>query len=370
MQVRYVNKALQRFDSTQVIPIQFVMFTLCVIIGSAVLYRDFERTTTEQAIKFVGGCLLTFFGVFLITSGRNRRDDEETLSEVSGVEETIGLHEQGPNQQVPHAGSARTSVSSRRSSRASRVSFVDALTRPVSLQRDSGVPSLRIPAATPSKSPLDSAPLLTNPWQEGPEEPEEQVGLRSTSNESVASVAVVTPVPEALSPPPLNSVPIPPTHATDASLTPRASVSARPNSRHYPDLLISPSPLSSTVSAVVKDTFRRHADSPLLHKSSLGRIRSSIRASLFMSDDDDDNDMPENDEVDLPPRLSYDAPENLGSTTPAASDTDSAGTNSMRRRARSLSHTLGELFKRKKKKENATDVEDGDDDVRGPSEPV
>ena len=37
MQVRYVNKALQRFDSTQVIPIQFVLFTLCVIIGSAVL---------------------------------------------------------------------------------------------------------------------------------------------------------------------------------------------------------------------------------------------------------------------------------------------------------------------------------------------
>ncbi|KAH6660786.1 magnesium transporter, partial [Truncatella angustata] len=65
MQVRYVNKALQRFDSTQVIPIQFVMFTLSVIIGSAILYRDFERTSAEQAIKFVGGCLLTFFGVFL-----------------------------------------------------------------------------------------------------------------------------------------------------------------------------------------------------------------------------------------------------------------------------------------------------------------
>ncbi|KAF3770165.1 DUF803-domain-containing protein, partial [Cryphonectria parasitica EP155] len=70
MQIRYVNKALQRFDSTQVIPIQFVSFTLCVIIGSAVLYRDFERTTPERAIKFIGGCFLTFFGVFLITSGR------------------------------------------------------------------------------------------------------------------------------------------------------------------------------------------------------------------------------------------------------------------------------------------------------------
>src|SRR3569833_4521366 len=69
MQVRYVNKALQRFDSTQVIPIQFVMFTLCVIIGSAVLYRDFARTTAEQAAKIVGGCLLFFFGVFLFFCG-------------------------------------------------------------------------------------------------------------------------------------------------------------------------------------------------------------------------------------------------------------------------------------------------------------
>ena len=99
MQVRYVNKALQRFDSTQVIPIQFVTFTLCVIIGSAVLYRDFERTTPEQAAKFVGGCLLTFFGVFLITSGRPRQDeDEDTLEDVEGVEETIGLAEQGRQQ--------------------------------------------------------------------------------------------------------------------------------------------------------------------------------------------------------------------------------------------------------------------------------
>ena len=119
MQVRYVNKALQRFDSTQVIPIQFVMFTLCVIIGSAVLYRDFERTSGEQASKFVGGCLLTFFGVFLITSGRaSDDDDEENLSDAEGIEETINLSEQThgtPHTPVPSR--RRDSDRSRRSSR-------------------------------------------------------------------------------------------------------------------------------------------------------------------------------------------------------------------------------------------------------------
>ncbi|CAD6502377.1 BgTH12-04969 [Blumeria graminis f. sp. triticale] len=70
MQVKYINRALQRFDSTQVIPVQFVTFTLSTIVGSAVLYRDFEKTTTSAAAKFMGGCILTFCGVWLITSGR------------------------------------------------------------------------------------------------------------------------------------------------------------------------------------------------------------------------------------------------------------------------------------------------------------
>ncbi|KAL5041917.1 hypothetical protein BDW71DRAFT_190950 [Aspergillus fruticulosus] len=89
MQIRYINKALQRFDSTQVIPTQFVLFTLSVIIGSAILYRDFESYTASRAGKFVGGCLLTFLGVYFITSGRVRADDESAYS--TDEEEAIGL---------------------------------------------------------------------------------------------------------------------------------------------------------------------------------------------------------------------------------------------------------------------------------------
>ncbi|KAF2205573.1 DUF803-domain-containing protein, partial [Delitschia confertaspora ATCC 74209] len=75
MQIKYINRALQRFDATQVIPTQFVLFTLSVILGSAILYRDFERTPSDDAGKFVGGCFLTFLGVWLITSGRRRPVD-------------------------------------------------------------------------------------------------------------------------------------------------------------------------------------------------------------------------------------------------------------------------------------------------------
>lgn len=174
MQVRYVNKALQRFDSTQVIPIQFVMFTLSVIIGSAVLYRDFERTTTEQAVKFVGGCLLTFFGVFIITSGRppindDDDDDEETIrgsvSVTTAPVESINLTEQANTgaDDVPQTPTGRTIArhSSRRSSRASRVTFIGTLTnRPLSLATDTGILSQRTQLTTPSPAP-PSAPRIS-----------------------------------------------------------------------------------------------------------------------------------------------------------------------------------------------------------------
>ncbi|KAF7983968.1 hypothetical protein HWV62_18402 [Athelia sp. TMB] len=65
-QIRYLNRALKRFDSKVVIPTQFVFFTLSAIIGSAVLYGDFKRATFHQMVTFLYGCAATFLGVFII----------------------------------------------------------------------------------------------------------------------------------------------------------------------------------------------------------------------------------------------------------------------------------------------------------------
>ncbi|KAK9479034.1 magnesium transporter NIPA-domain-containing protein [Lipomyces japonicus] len=70
LQVKYLTRALQRFSSTQVIPTHFVFFTLSVIIGSAILYQDFDGATNQQLTRFFIGCGLTFVGVYLITSKR------------------------------------------------------------------------------------------------------------------------------------------------------------------------------------------------------------------------------------------------------------------------------------------------------------
>ncbi|GBC20213.2 DUF803-domain-containing protein [Rhizophagus irregularis DAOM 181602=DAOM 197198] len=74
LQIRFLNKALKQFDSTEVIPIQFVLFTISAIIGSAVLYNDFADMNFWKFTGFFIGCILTFVGVYFITSNRSESE--------------------------------------------------------------------------------------------------------------------------------------------------------------------------------------------------------------------------------------------------------------------------------------------------------
>ena len=153
MQIRYLNKALQNFNSTQVIPTQFVLFTLSVIIGSAVLFREFESTTPDRVIKFIAGCLLTFFGVYLITSNRASSDDGEN-DDYGDQDEEIRLVDE-----EEASADERTPLNidtSRRHSSTPKASLPH--TPPQSPpHRPSDAPSV---AVTPASDPRISA----NPW--------------------------------------------------------------------------------------------------------------------------------------------------------------------------------------------------------------
>lgn len=297
MQVRYVNKALQRFDSTQVIPVQFVLFTLSVIIGSAVLYRDFEKTTAERAIKFVGGCLLTFFGVFLITSGRDSQtDDEDDDDEGSG--ESIGLTAQDAGaegefyqyesfkhrnsqhmrhglQEIVDGVDEVNEISLDSSRRSSHVSFTATPTRP----------SIRLAPSTEASfnSVEDSSPLLNNPWKSSLDDlltAQTHPGMPfTTSSPVLPSEAQSQPSPASFQPttPRISSQGDPHTHPNGP---PQADTlrPVTPVARHSISLMPGPlfSPLSSSLTAVVADSLRRGVDSPL-RKRSIRRPRLSIR---------------------------------------------------------------------------------------------
>ncbi|CAO3636755.1 unnamed protein product [Cunninghamella echinulata] len=95
MQIKYLNKALQRFDGVAVIPTQFVLFTISAIIGSAVIYHDFDNDDIGNLIKFTIGCTIEFFGVFLITT--NRRKENQHLSSPNLQSTSIIIHSPPPS---------------------------------------------------------------------------------------------------------------------------------------------------------------------------------------------------------------------------------------------------------------------------------
>ncbi|KAF2474273.1 DUF803-domain-containing protein [Lindgomyces ingoldianus] len=291
MQIKYVNRALQRFDATQVIPVQFVLFTLCVILGSAILYRDFERTPSGDAGKFVGGCALTFLGVWLITSGRPRNGGEEEEDREPEPEDAINLVDgeryqdevDGASNDDPGAGSHRSSTI--------RPASPPIDINPRFFTHDGSQPSTPTTAITPQNSvpqtpstPLDSVPevpssLTTNPWEhEGSQSqpPSTRLPPASLSRHTPHSTPLLpseattasTSNPELATHPPIPNTPtrgisdnaLPVTPSTHPSPLPhrlrRTGTAERLGSRNsIPGPLLA-SPLSTSLSAMVADLKR------------------------------------------------------------------------------------------------------------------
>lgn len=273
LQIRYLNRALQRFDSTQVIPTQFVLFTLSVIIGSAILYRDFESATAERFIKFIGGCVLTFLGVYLITSGREKGSDgQDDGIDIGDEEEGIGLideerYEDDPMEEEPDRRKSKVGNLCEGFSESSR--------------RQSGS---SIPPLTPRPRTLSSAsndltdteegvqtPLMKNPWRRSSEDifksspsaPNLRPGPSSSqSSDPSTLLQAATPAREQTSR----------RQSYQKTLDLPLTLPRRSMSRMMPGPLISP--LSSPLSAIVADTIRRGVDSP-------GRVRRPRLSGLL-----------------------------------------------------------------------------------------
>lgn len=81
LQLNYINKALQRFEARVVVPTQFCAFSISAIVGSAVLFREFDDVEGSRALNFVFGCALSFFGVYLLTRQSPEAQDEQDASE-------------------------------------------------------------------------------------------------------------------------------------------------------------------------------------------------------------------------------------------------------------------------------------------------
>lgn len=386
MQVKYLNQALQRFDSTQVIPVQFVLFTLSVIIGSAILFRDFEKATAESLGKFIGGCLLTFFGVFLITSGRPKHDDEDDddededyseeedvaiqeTSESYGLEEDINnLQHETPSRRqsrlvaldTVHSESDSEASGSRRGSHISFADMPSQSRTPQRLQSNaSQKPSLLLTRASESpelSTDNQSTPHFENPWATTSSDhlaPNRHPGVQSTSSSPVLPSEAHTPSPS--KPPHIRALSQsdPHTHPNDQHTPNPPRPDVRPTtpvyhsfSRMMPGPLVSP--LSSSLSAVVADSLRRGVDAPLRKKHSFRRPRLGLRRSKSGSGHVHGESEAETE------TLLGSSP--LKNTMSAQDSMRSVSEQNRRSRARSLSNTLGDWLRGKS---GRADHEDG-----------
>lgn len=123
-QIRYLNRALKRFDSKVrilslppnptmlltthplqvIIPVQFVFFTLSAIIGSAILYGDFKETKFHQRVTFLYGCAATFLGVFVIAWAPSEDSSFSDYDYERGVDEGEGGVDVSGEERVLHVG--------------------------------------------------------------------------------------------------------------------------------------------------------------------------------------------------------------------------------------------------------------------------
>lgn len=66
IQMNYLNKALDIFNTAVVTPVYYVLFTTCTIVASAILFKEWANLGAKDAVGSVCGFLTIIVGVFLL----------------------------------------------------------------------------------------------------------------------------------------------------------------------------------------------------------------------------------------------------------------------------------------------------------------
>lgn len=68
VQMNYLNRSLDLFETTVVTPVYYVFFTTLVIIASAILFREWENMSTEDILGSCCGFLIVIIAIFLLNA--------------------------------------------------------------------------------------------------------------------------------------------------------------------------------------------------------------------------------------------------------------------------------------------------------------
>ncbi|KAG8580091.1 hypothetical protein GDO81_007133, partial [Engystomops pustulosus] len=76
-QVKFLNQAMQLYNATEVVPINYVFFTTSAILAGIIFYQEFREAAILNIFMFLFGCLLSFLGVFLIARNQEKQTFQE-----------------------------------------------------------------------------------------------------------------------------------------------------------------------------------------------------------------------------------------------------------------------------------------------------
>lgn len=91
LQVKYLNMAMQKFESTIVVPTNFVFFTISAIIAGIVFYKEFWGMTALDIFMFLFGCIMSFVGVYFIVVGRPSVESIKKVTEAQEGEPPVSI---------------------------------------------------------------------------------------------------------------------------------------------------------------------------------------------------------------------------------------------------------------------------------------
>nr|DBA24092.1 TPA: hypothetical protein GDO54_011793 [Pyxicephalus adspersus] len=76
-QVKFLNQAMQLYNATEVVPINYVFFTTSAILAGVIFYQEFRDAALLNIFMFMFGCCLSFLGVFLIARNQKKNAFQE-----------------------------------------------------------------------------------------------------------------------------------------------------------------------------------------------------------------------------------------------------------------------------------------------------
>lgn len=78
IQMNYLNKALDLFNTSIVTPVYYVMFTSLVIVASSILFNEWANMNFEDILGSICGFLTVIIAIFMLQGQRKDFDDSKS----------------------------------------------------------------------------------------------------------------------------------------------------------------------------------------------------------------------------------------------------------------------------------------------------